>query len=121
MQYMMKSVIEIRDERDIMSVAIPEKDWKYLKTRKKDMLSTLCGKINKQSKDILNNKFDSEHEKYLKLYDHITKSDKVVADCFNDWRRSNLWLKIQFLRKNDLLMDEHRDQMSDQVKALLDP
>ncbi|MDA3790205.1 MAG: hypothetical protein PF503_17150 [Desulfobacula sp.] len=85
-----------------------------------DMLSTLFGRINEQSKDILNDQSASEQEKYLKLYDHIKKSDKIIADCFNDWRRSNIWLKIQFLRKYDLLTDAHLDQMSDGPRTLID-
>ena len=42
------------------------------------MLSMLCGRINEQSKDILNDQSESEHEKYLKMYDYIKKSDKIV-------------------------------------------
>jgi len=80
----------------------------------------LEGRINEKSKDILNAQSASEHEKYLKLYKHIEKSDKIVADCFNDWRRSNIWLKIQFLRHHDLLKDEHLDQMSERVRAMLE-
>ncbi|MCK5835833.1 MAG: hypothetical protein KAH09_01085 [Desulfobacula sp.] len=103
----------------IMSISIPESDWKYLRKRKVDLLSTLCGRINEQSKDILNDQSSSEHEKYLKMFDHIKKSDKIVADCFNDWRRSNIWIKIQSLRHYDLLTNDHFDQMSDQINVLL--
>jgi hypothetical protein len=101
-----------------MTISIQESDWKYLRKREVEMLSTLCGRINEQSKNILND--ESEHEKYLKMYDHIKKSDKIVADCFNDWRRSNIWLKIQCLRRHDLLTDEHLNQMSDGVRSLID-
>jgi len=104
----------------IMNITIPESDWKYLRTIKENMLSTLCGRINEQSKDILNNQSASEHKKYLDLYKYIQKSDKIVADCFNDWRRSNICLKIQQIRYNDLLTDDHLDQMSDQVNVVLD-
>jgi len=103
-----------------MTISIQESDWKYLRKREAEMLSTLCGRINEQSKDILNNQSESEHEKYLKMYDHIKKSDKIIADCFNDWRRSNLWLKIQSLRKHDLLTNEHLDQISAGVRALIE-
>ncbi len=103
-----------------MTISIQESDWKYLRKRELDMLSTLFGRINEQSKDILNDQSASEHEKYLKMYDHIKKSDKIVADCFNDWRRSNIWLKIQYLRRYDLLTDEHLDQMSNGVRTLIE-
>ncbi len=51
---------------------------------------------------------------------HIEQSDKIVVECFNDWRRSTTWMKIQFLRQHDLLTDEHIDQMSDGVRFLLE-
>ena len=103
-----------------MTIQVSESDWKYLRERKVDFLSTLCGRINEQSKYILNDQSVSEHEKYLKLYNYIKRSDKIVADCFNDWRRSNIWLKIQFLRHHGILTDEHLNQMSDSLRALVE-
>lgn len=102
-----------------MTITILESDWKYLKQIQTEMTTTLCSRINEQSKNILNDRTVSDHEKYLKLYKHIEKSDKIVADCFNDWRRSNIWLKIQFLRKYDLLTEAHLDQMSDGLQTLI--
>ncbi len=61
----------------------------------------------------------SEHEKYLNLYKHINKSDKIIADCFNDWRRSNIDIKIRSLRHHDLLTDEHLNNMSDDIRTLI--
>lgn len=103
-----------------MTIQVSESDWKYLRERKVDFLSTLCGRINEQSKDILNDQSVSEHEKYLKLYKHIMGSDKIVAECFNDWRRSNIWLKIQFLRHHGILTGEHLNQMSDSLRVLVE-
>lgn len=103
-----------------MTLSIPETDWKYLRKIKAEMLATLCARINEQSKKILNTEDKSEHEKYLELYKHIKQSDRIIADCFNDWRRSNIWLKIQWLQKHDLLTDEHLNGMSDQCRAILE-
>ena len=71
-----------------MIVSILESDWKYLRKIEADLLATLCNRINTKSQKILNEGSLSEHEKYLNLYRHIKKSDKIIADCFNDWRRS---------------------------------
>ncbi|WP_462270594.1 hypothetical protein [Desulfobacter sp.] len=109
----------MKEQKRMFAAKIPEKDWKYLRKIEPDMLATLCGRINERSKTILNEKDKSEYKKYLQLYKHIKQSDKVVADCFNDWRRSNIWLKILLLRQHNLLTDENLDQMSDQCKAIL--
>ena len=104
----------------MFAAKIPEKDWKYLRKIEPEMLATLCNRINEQSKAILSAEKISEHQKYLKLYDHIEQSDKIIAGCFNDWRRSNIWLKIQYLQGNDLLTDEYLSGLSDQFRAILE-
>lgn len=103
-----------------MTISIPETDWKYLRKIKAGMLATLCGKINEQSKKILNTEDRSEHEKYLELYEHIKQSDRIIADCFNDWKRSNIWLKIQYLQKHGLLTDQLLNGMLGQHRAILE-
>jgi len=103
-----------------MSGSLPEKDWKYLRSIEQELLSELCRKINQKASQVLNSEFESEHKKYLALYKHIEASDKIVADCFNDWRRSNLWFKLPLLRQHDLLKDEHIANLSDAARGLLD-
>ena len=103
-----------------MSGSLPERDWKYLRSIEAELLSELCSKINQRSAQLLNSEFESEHKKYLALYKHIEASDKIVADCFNDWRRSNLWLKLPLLRRHKILKDEHIANLSDAARDLLD-
>ena len=103
-----------------MSGTLPEKDWKYLRSIEPELLSELCRKINERAAQLLSSEFESEHKKYLALYKHIEVSDKIVADCFNDWRRSNLWLKLPLLRRHDLLKEEHIAKLSDAARDLLD-
>jgi hypothetical protein len=103
-----------------MSGSLPEKDWKYLRSIEPELLSALCRKINQRAAQLLNSEFESEHKKYLALYKHIEASDKIVADCFNDWRRSNLMLKLALLRRHKFLKDEHIANLSDAARELLD-
>jgi hypothetical protein len=103
-----------------MSGTLPEKDWKYLRSIEQELLSALCRKINQRAADLLSSEFESEHKKYLALYKHIEASDKIVADCFNDWRRSNLWLKLPLLCQHDLLEEEHIAKLSEAARDLLD-
>ena len=103
----------------MFAAKIPEKDWKYLRKIEPEMLATLCSSINDQSKAILNTIDKSDHDKYLELYNHIKQSDKIIADCFNDWRRSNVWVKIQHLKYHDLLTDKYLNGLSDQCRAIL--
>jgi len=102
-----------------MNRKIPERDWKYLRKLQPEMLDALCARINQQAIQLLQSTKKTEHEKYLELYRHVNDSDRIVADCFNDWSRSNIWLKILPLRRHGLLTDEHVSQLSEESSELI--
>lgn len=70
--------------------------------------------------EIVQSESGSEYEKYLALYKHIKASDVIVANCFDDWRRSKLWLILPLLRRHKLLTEEHIVNLSEASRALLD-
>ena len=82
-----------------------ERDWKYMRSIRDEMLDLLCTRINEQAVAIATAEDGTPHERYLELFRHINDSDKVVAACFNDWRRSALGERIVFLRSHGLLAD----------------
>ena len=104
-----------------MENSIPERDWKYLRRIKPELLSILCRRINLSAAKILRAKEESEHDKYIKLYKHIEESDCIIADCFNDWRRSNIRLKLHFLIHHRLLTDEQIENLSQERKFSAKP
>jgi iron-sulfur cluster repair protein YtfE (RIC family) len=103
-----------------MSRSIPERDWKQLRNLKPELLNTLCERIHKQAESIIKSTDKSEHEKYLDLYKHIQDSDDIVARCFNDWRRSNISMKISQLLSEDLLPNDHIQNLSDETKEVIE-
>lgn len=98
---------------------ILEKDWKYLRTINQDMLNTLCLRIHNEAKKIIDASNDKEHKKHLELFEHIQKSDRIISRCFDDWRRSNIALKISQLLAEKLLTDEHIQNLSDETQGLI--
>jgi len=76
-------------------------------------------RINRKALEILGAGEMSECDKYKKLYRHILDSDEIVASCFDDWRRSNIRLKVAMLRRHGLLTEEHMRHLSDETKNLL--
>jgi hypothetical protein len=105
-----------------MSDRPPEREWKYMRKIMPDLLNTLADRINQESLAILSEEATSAHERYLKLFRHIHDSDEVVAECFDDWRRSRLLMRLISLRRHGLLTDEHMENLSEQtcdtIKAL---
>jgi len=98
---------------------IPEIDWKYLRSVQSELLSSLCERINRKAMEILRSGDMAEHDKYKTLYQHMQHSDEIVAECFNDWRRSNILFKLIILQNNSLLTKEHIRHLSDETKDLL--
>ncbi len=99
-----------------MERSFPERDWKQLRKFNPDMLNALCLRINQQADRIIQSSEKSDHKKYLELFKHIQDSDDIVANCFNDWRRSNITIKISYLLANGLLTDDHIQQLSDETQ-----
>ncbi len=102
-----------------MSRSTPERDWKYIRSVHDDLLAALCERINKHSADLLASFAGPEHEKYLKLYRHIHDSDRIIALCFNDLKRSNLILKLAALQHHGILTPEHIENLSQETQEKL--
>ncbi len=102
-----------------MASDIPERDWKYMKLINADLLDLLCKRINKQSIAILKEDNGSEHKTYLKLYRHIQESDDVIGECFNDWRRSTLIMRLAAIQKHGLLLPDHLKQLTEKTQETL--
>jgi len=102
-----------------MARTIAEPDWKYMKGIKDHLLDMLCRQINRKSTGILNEKKGSEYEKYLRVYEHIKNSDRIISECFDDWRRSTLMQKLIVLQYYGLLTEEHLEQLSGETQQKL--
>jgi len=84
-----------------------EKDWKTLSRLKPLALERLSRRILDESQRIIASAPAGEsHSAYLKLYKHIYKQDKVMADCFDYWSRSNALTMLTLWRGHDLITDE---------------
>jgi hypothetical protein len=102
-----------------MKTAIPEIEWKYLRSVRSELLSSLCERINCKAMEILGAGEVSECDKYRRLYQHMLDSDELVATCFDDWRRSNIRLKLVMLHRHSLLTEENMRRLSDGTRNIL--
>jgi len=99
-----------------MEGPLQEKDWKTMRSIKDELLQELCSRINLKSSQILADTTKTPHLRYGDLYGHVKDSDRIVADCFDDWRRSRLSMKIICLRRHKLLTDEHVKHLSNSAQ-----
>lgn len=102
-----------------MEGAILERDWKYMRSIQKELLQTLCARINEQAMAIISSKDENPIERYRRLYSHMKDSDHTVAVCFDDWRRSSIGARILALHHHGLLTDKYLVGLSDSARAWL--
>jgi hypothetical protein len=68
---------------------LPESDWKKLTGIKEKALARFCRRVliqvhSKSTPEHL----ELAHQTYLELYRFIDENDELLADLFDDWRRS---------------------------------
>ena len=93
--------------------SLQERDWKTMRRMKDELLERLAERINRRSLEILESGEGSEISRHRELYKYIDESDGVIAECFDDWRRSTLLYRVLAMRRHGLLTDEDLEQFSD--------
>lgn len=102
-----------------MSSHFTEADWKLLRRSRDSMLEALTKRINRVAAEILESEDSSPTEKYYRLYDHIEASDRIVADCFDGWKRSSITIFASNLLREGLLFDEILESLSESGRTVL--
>ena len=94
----------------------PERDWKLLRELKPVALERLCEKILRDAAEIAKATGSSKHQSYLKLWGMIQDQNEVVAQAFDDHRRSTALLKILEIHRQGLLTDEEFARFSEETQ-----
>jgi hypothetical protein len=98
---------------------IKESDWKYLKKLKPILLERACAQINKDAGTLLEEGVNhDQHELYIKMYRHYNEKDDIIAECFDDYRRSNAKFRILSLVRHGIMSDEELQGFSDDTKKI---
>lgn len=102
-----------------MSKNFPEADWKAFRRNRDRMLETLFERINDESAKILDSPDPTPEQIYRNLFDHVKTSDRVVADCFDNWKRSNFALFASHLLSEGLIPDSLWEHLSEETRKRL--
>jgi hypothetical protein len=98
---------------------IPESDWKKFKKLHPKALDRFCSRILEECRGICDNDSLSSHERYLRLFKHIKKRDKDMAQAFDDYRRSTAVMCLRAMGWLELLTDEEIAEFSPEVQYLI--
>lgn len=83
----------------------PENDWKQLRAIQDEKLSLVCERVFGLVESIAKQRKGEEHEAFLKLWEAVNEGNELIAQLFNDTRRSNAMFKLMAWRKHGLLSD----------------
>ncbi|HEY1110945.1 MAG TPA: hypothetical protein VGE76_19985 [Opitutaceae bacterium] len=95
----------------------PERDWKYLRSIEAELLEALSRRNNDELRKLLAEEGKSENEKRRAVFPLLRELDRVVADCFDDWRRSTIAEKCLMLVHHGLLVPEQMAKLSPEAQA----
>lgn len=98
-----------------------ESDWKLFQTLKPTLLNRLCERALQECVQAMADETLSTHERFLKVFYLINERNEDVAVCFDDPRRSNLFIKLVELKVRDLLEPDELARFSEEAQALLNP
>jgi hypothetical protein len=99
---------------------IKESDWKYLKKLKPMLLERACTQINKEAVLILKNEENHEqYQVYMDMFRHYEQKDDILAECFDDYRRSKAKQRIFSLIYHGIMSDNELQGFSDDTKEFV--
>ncbi len=102
--------------------AIPEKDWKLLRSLKTQALNDACARILAGVESIVQKRDGRNHEAYLALWDLVKKEDAVIASMFDDFKRSTALSKLVAWHRHGLLSESDlasfTEETQNTVKAI---
>ena len=98
---------------------IPEKDWQQLRALKDDMLNNACERIFNKIAKISKSRKGKEHDSYLKLWKILKKEDEAISIMFDDFKRSNAFIKLIALRRNNLLSENDLELFTEETQSII--
>lgn len=96
---------------------ITESDWKKFRKIREVALERFCQKSLADVQATLDQTGSTYHEKYLQLFTLIKKTDKNLAQLFDDSSRSQALLHLMLIRNENLLSDEELAVLSPEILA----
>ncbi len=97
----------------------PESDWKQLRAMQGEKLSLVCERVFGLAENIAQQRKGEEHEAFLRLWDAVNEGNDLIAQLFDDTRRSNAMFKLIAWRKHGLLSDSELGSLTKETREAL--
>jgi hypothetical protein len=91
---------------------MPEKDWRYLRSIQDDLIERVSEKMNAEVAVILAQDDMTARAKRVKVYEIAQQTHYLIMDCFDHWKRSNIWLKCRAMMKHGVLEEKDLEHLT---------
>ncbi len=102
-----------------MSRTVSERDWKVFRELHRTTLQRLCDKILSEARAAIDERLESPHDKYIRLFKLIQARDRDIAYAFDDLRRSTAFRQISIIHAMDLFTPEELQRFSNDLLEAL--
>ncbi len=99
-----------------MNPAIPERDWKKLRSLKDTALNIACERIFHKINKVIGSRGSESHRSYLKLWKIMKEEDKEISLMFDDLKRSTAIFKLAMWKKNEILSNEDFEELTEETQ-----
>lgn len=97
--------------------AIPETDWKKLRSLKTRALNDACARILDAAAQIVQKRHGRAHEAYLELWALIQKQDDLIASMFDEFKRSTAFYKLEAWQRHGLVSESDMALFTEETQA----
>lgn len=98
---------------------ISEADWKLFRQLRQLALERFCERVLAEAMRLAGAEGESNHQRYLAVFQLLQRRDRELADAFNNPRRSTAFLQLARLRAEGLIMDEEFGRFSSETRTAL--
>lgn len=100
---------------------IKESDWKIFKKLKERAIDLFCSRALEEFEEVIINKEEHVHNRYLLLYKLVRNRDKQMQLIFGDHSRSKAPLQLLAIRGEGLADEKLLNKLSEELLQATDP
>lgn len=95
---------------------IPESDWKQLWQLHPLAMDRFCQRILSELAQLASDATMNPHERYLAVFDLISRRNDELADGFDDMRRSTALMRLTRIKSHGLLTADEFGRFSESTR-----
>lgn len=93
-------------------MALPERDWKHLRSVHRTALDRYCAQVLREASAIISDATGTAHDRYVRLYRLLQERDAALGAAFDDLRRSTAIPRLAAMLQLNVVTDEEFGEFS---------